>query len=1003
MAVDAGYIASQQKRYTDALKSNDTGLVGRLEADAKRVGYTLIKPKPTPAPAPKPTPVSTATKSASVLGSIGKSAVSAAVDNAVAKAKLEPMVQAANNQTVAQPKPATTTTPTLDTFVSASQNTQAKPAFDMFTKPVAPVTTSAPVTTPVATTPFYNPTPVSTQTTLEKQAGILPTPTPTIEAYKAVAPTPTPTYTPSVLSQPQTQLEKEAGIVSMTPLASGKQLTQGALSGITQGIQEATGQPSGLQEAFNKATTTTPEVKAETQAPVVVPEIKAEAVTPAVTAPTKAEIRSQLAKQPVTFENYKAYLDSMSTGEELTPIETLYLENMRNEIYKDKGMLEKEMARTQDVIMERERQGLGIDSQQAYFTKLLSEMKKFEEPTVRATALPEGVPTLTTEGAKLAATVPTAIADVIKQETGQEAPQLTKQAEEMKKTPLDNFLANPNAETWDAFNKSGIGLENLTPEQRKIVEDYRTKTQTDQQAYQQEVKRIEDKIIDNTAKGLDTSSQERYLANLRAAFEENMRQQKEYDAYGKQLVGGILEGITSGAELGTGTQLTPETSQLMQYGQKNQLSMPTFQPTTQQQTPSFEDMRSAFRATASEQVDKQLAQENKALDLQIKQAMESRDFGVAEQLRAYKNAINQVNDQSFLSGLQQMQQYANRGLLGSGLSEDAMTRLGISRNQQLTQVAQDQQAKIAQLGMDYQQTLDRINLAKDKLRSGRAQNVDELTRQLISDQQDADKYKAEILKTEADRKKAEAQQIFDYVNLLAKESGYDMTPFVPFALAGDAKGLVQAMQQTGNLQLSTAGRELESRIRENEAQAKSAASGQIADKARASQIWSDINGYISDENGKPILKNGKVQPTYGAQMEAQKIAIDRQKATQAGAKKEETTNKPLSSTEISRQLDIAEKAIAPRLDAEFTEDDLLPTKTGKKILKTSEHGRFKNIMNSLKSQLNIDPTIIRIIYEQYGVPYTVTPFFTPEGSPSNPTGSLTNEVGEYMKMPNWFK
>ena len=896
MAVDSGYIASQQKRYTDALKSNDAGLVGRLEADAKRVGYTLTKPKPTPTPAPKPTPASTATKAGSVLGSVGKSAVSSVLDNAVAKAKLEPMVQAANNQTVAQPKPATTSVPNLDAFVAASQNTQPKPAFDMFTKPVAPVTTSAPVATPVTTaTPFYNPTPVTTQTTLEKQAGILPTPTPTIEAYKAVAPTPTPTYTPSVLAQPQTQLEKEAGIVSMTPLASGKQLTQGAVSGIAQGIEEATGQPSGLQEAFNKATTATPEVKIETQAPVVTPEVKAEAVSPATFTTITKPDGSQVEGYVLNGQTFYKDGTRIATGDRVT---------INGKTY------------------EMGADGKGID---------------------------------------------------------------------LQKKAVDNFLANPSAETWDAFNKSGIGLENLTPEQRKIVEDYRTKTQTDQQAYQQEVKRIEDKIIDNTAKGLDTSSQERYLANLRAAFEENIRQQKEYDAYGKQLVGGILEGITSGAELGTGTQLTPETSQLMQYGQKNQLSTPTFQPTTQQQTPSFEDMRSAFRATASEQVDKQLAQENKALDLQIKQAMESRDFGVAEQLRAYKTAINQVNDQSFLSGLQQMQQYANRGLLGSGLSEDAMTRLGISRNQQLTQVAQDQQAKIAQLGMDYQQTLDRINLAKDKLRSGRAQNVDELTRQLISDQQDADKYKAEILKTEADRKKAEAQQIFDYVNLLAKESGYDMTPFVPFALAGDAKGLVQAMQQTGNLQLSTAGRELESRIRENEAQAKSAASGQIADKARASQIWSDINGYISDENGKPILKNGKVQPTYGAQMEAQKIAIDRQKAAQAGTKKEET-NEPISSIELNRQLNAANKAIEPILEAELGEKDLSGRnqKTGKMLVNSNSYGKFREIMRRLESQLNLDPSVIRIMYDQYGVPLSAPPF--------TPTKGLLESTKKFMSQ-----
>lgn len=41
MAVSAGYAASQNKRWQEANKSNDTDLMNRLQADSKRAGYTL--------------------------------------------------------------------------------------------------------------------------------------------------------------------------------------------------------------------------------------------------------------------------------------------------------------------------------------------------------------------------------------------------------------------------------------------------------------------------------------------------------------------------------------------------------------------------------------------------------------------------------------------------------------------------------------------------------------------------------------------------------------------------------------------------------------------------------------------------------------------------------------------------------------------------------------------------------------------------------------------------
>lgn len=856
MAVDAGYIASQQKRYTDALKSNDAGLVGRLEADAKRVGYTLTKPKPTPAPAPKPTPASTATKAGSVLGSIGKSAVSSVLDNAVAKAKLEPMVQAANNQTVAQPKPTTTSAPTLDAFVSASQNTQAKPAFDMFTKPVAPVTTSAPVAptpavTPVATAPFYNPTPVSTQTTLEKQAGILPTPTPTIEAYKAVAPTPTPTYTPSILSQPQTQLEKEAGIVSMTPLASGKQLTQGALSGIAQGIEEATGQPSNLQEAFNKATTTTPEVKTETQAPVT-PEVKTEAVTPAGTAPTKASVRKQLISQPLTFENYKTFLDNISEGEQLSPEETSYLQNMRNEIYKDKGMLEKEMARTQDVIMERERQGLGIDSQQAYFTKLLSEMKKFEEPTVRATALPEDVPTAlpkeeeptTTaiekptetklpEGSTVTViTKPdgsqvdgyvlngqTFYKDGTRIATGDRVTINGKTYEmgadgkgiDLQKKATDDFLANPTAETWDAFNKSNPRLEDLTPEQLKIVEDYRNLTKTNVEENLKEQKRIEDKIMDMKAQELDTTAQERYLSLIRGAYD--------------QLVSG--KGVQ-------GQPLTQEQKDLQDR-----------------------ELKSAYERAVAE-VDRQNAGQIADLKTQAELATKALTATVGQQKELFNQAVRQIRDNSFIEQMKAGQSFANRGLLNSGMLTDALVRLNMSADQKITDTASKQIASVAKLEDKYQTTMKSIQDKQQRIVDGREADIEQAFKAIQKDQQTA-------VKTSQDAFIEQAKVLYNTVKTLSAEGMNTQklnSLYADGLQRGDFSGMIQYMG-TQDMGLSTKG---------------------ALDVAKASKIYADQTGVVY-MNGKPLTdpKTGKPISTVDAQIAAQKLQLDQNKIEQEAA------------------------------------------------------------------------------------------------------------------------
>lgn len=286
-------------------------------------------------------------------------------------------------------------------------------------------------------------------------------------------------------------------------------------------------------------------------------------------------------------------------------------------------------------------------------------------------------------------------------------------------------------------------------------------------------------------------------------------------------------------------------------------------------TPTTED---AFRVLAQKQIDEQIKQKNADLDLQIKQATENRDFSAAEQLKAYKNAIRDVQNQAFLSGQGITQGMANRGLLNSGMYSDALLRAGMGSQQQIRQLAQKQQSSIDKAMLGYNQTLEKINKAKADLASGSVKDVQALTKQLIADQQSADKYKADILKAQADKNSADAKQVFDYVQLLAKENNYDISGLLPYAINGDVEGMTNWLQRTGNLKMSQAGREIEANIMAKKADIGVSQSQKAENLAQAAGGWSDIFGIAMDANGRPVAdKNGNVIPTQSAKEASAKL------------------------------------------------------------------------------------------------------------------------------------
>jgi len=501
MAVTAGYIASQQKRYNDAIKANDKDLIGRLEADAKRASYALTKPS-APAKAVAPTPsVKTPKALGASLADVAKSAIASTVDKlktdaATANAKLATSAPTAPTPTLEVFKNAVTPTPTVTPVTPLTQPTVKAPtstysssvAQGIYTPltptpvqtvaPVAPkVETPAPmqVTTPAPTRPSleqevgqlpYTPTPTATptprpmyqdfvrankvsavlpvsnpvveapkstplpqtsifniapvapvapkvepalptypkiaptantQTSLEKEAGQLSY-TPTLDIFKQAA---TPKYTTDMLNVPQTDLEKQVGLTPYvpSPVAPIAQATQTPLEQEAKLFETYT-PPTVVPQAptfkdfveANKQsvvtstdrveTPTLPATFAETvkTAPTPTPTPVVEDKAPVQTVETLAlpnDTRKRVMGETFTFDNYKNFLDSFQNASELSPEERAWLDGARQQIFSNYDFLTQEMARTQNVIMDRLNKGLDITDQENYYNRLTKEEMKF--------------------------------------------------------------------------------------------------------------------------------------------------------------------------------------------------------------------------------------------------------------------------------------------------------------------------------------------------------------------------------------------------------------------------------------------------------------------------------------------------------------------------------------------------------------------------------------------------------------------------------------------------
>jgi hypothetical protein len=386
-------------------------------------------------------------------------------------------------------------------------------------------------------------------------------------------------------------------------------------------------------------------------------------------------------------------------------------------------------------------------------------------------------------------------------------------------------------------------------------------------------------------------------------------------------------------------------------------------------------------------VEQQIAQANKELDMQTQEALRNRDMQAAENLQAYKRAINETQNKGFMQNQQLMQQMAGRGLLTSGIAADAQVRLQMSMNENMRDVAVKNQQSLDKINADYKTAFDKVTLKRDKLESGRQADIDKIVKGIESDNREIQKLDLDYRKVQIEENKMLMNNAQDVLARYAKQ-GYDTSAFEKFVLAGDTLGLARAMASTTDPQLSMLGKDMAATIEKtnsdiilNKRRAEETA---MATKQKLSQIdkqRADMTGF-EHKNGLPVKgKDGKYIPTFEAKTQAEKA---RQKQQEVELKKQEARTKVTSKTPAqvkamtsSQQLNYVQDAVGSLLQDEtkqtqtgtdlYGRPEYSAVKTGKKVLDKADQTAFKEIMAELWSKGNIDFGVIRNVYTSAGL------------------------------------
>ena len=400
------------------------------------------------------------------------------------------------------------------------------------------------------------------------------------------------------------------------------------------------------------------------------------------------------------------------------------------------------------------------------------------------------------------------------------------------------------------------------------------------------------------------------------------------------------------------------------------------------------DFQNAAIMQATEQVDKQIANELATIDQDIATAQTALDTGRAEQLQAYKMALQEARDNNFQQYLQQQQQLASRGILNSGLAQDAQTRLQMSYNKVVGDLAGKQQIAMEKVENNFQDTFKKLQAQKTKASANRDADISKIANNMIKEnstiQQDAIKMRTELTKLQNDENKTILTNMNNVLDRLRMQ-GFDTTPFEGYAVAGDVKGLAQLFAQSNRADLFTLGQEALATIAKTQADIvavnKDAARTDMQTKEALSRIdkqRSETTGFVH-KNGVPVKENGQYVPTFEAKsaadkkkQEDQRIELRRQEAANAAKKVKETSKSELRAMTKSEQQNFVEDAVdAFYVDKYQQVQDQDGFKVDKKVGKKIDEnmkGQFEKVMKDIWDTGEISATIIRNEYQKAGLP-----------------------------------
>lgn len=405
-------------------------------------------------------------------------------------------------------------------------------------------------------------------------------------------------------------------------------------------------------------------------------------------------------------------------------------------------------------------------------------------------------------------------------------------------------------------------------------------------------------------------------------------------------------------------------------------------PTTQEQLSEFDNFPSQYARAV---VDKQIADANRQLDIQTEEAIRNRDLQTAQNLEAYKRALNASRDQGFIQNQQLLQQMANRGILTSGLAADAQTRLQMSMNQNIRDIAVKNQQSLDKVNADFKTAFDKLMQKRQDLEAGREGDIEKIVKGIQADNREMMKLDVDLRKLQLEENKTLLSNAQDVLKRYA-DQGYDTSAFEPYILSRDVQGLARAMQQSGQRPLSLVGEDMIASINKTNADiVRTQAEKRKAEmdiKQSLSQIdkqRSDTTGFVF-QNGVALKDaKGNLIPTFEAKTEAerqklknQEVQIRKQEAQTARTKAKAETSTTLKQMSVQQQQNFLEDAVdSLYMDNYETRTDRYGdttyVKSGTRTLDPKHRNDFIQIMGELLSRGDVNEALIRNEFVKAGL------------------------------------